>query len=118
MGQYLCLNIDFMLIYIGLKVLVINKIMSEKMLKFINIGKETPNKRGVNSRVDDFKEIYDLLNTHGISEQVEDEDELSKKIVKNFETPKEIDKQNLNWLETHGEKILKQTIKELHVFIN
>ena len=59
MGQYLCLNIDFMLLYIGLKVLVINKIMSEKMLKFINIGQETPNKRGVNSRVDDFKEIYD-----------------------------------------------------------
>ena len=33
--------------------------MSEKMLKFINIGQETPSKRDVDSRVDDFKEIYD-----------------------------------------------------------
>ena len=33
--------------------------MSEKMLKFINIGQETPSKRDVDSRIDDFKEIYD-----------------------------------------------------------
>ena len=65
-----------------------------------------------------FKEIYDLLNIHGISEQVADENELSKKIVKNFKTPKELDEQKLNWLEIHGDKILKQTMKELHTFIN
>jgi len=65
-----------------------------------------------------FKEIYDLLNTHGISEQIENENDLSRKIVKDFETPKEIDEQKLNWLEIHGDKILKQTIKELHMFIN
>jgi len=29
------------------------------MLKFVTVGLQTPNKRKVNSRVDDFKEIYD-----------------------------------------------------------
>ena len=33
--------------------------MSEKMLKFIKIDKQTPNKRKVDRRIDDFKEIYD-----------------------------------------------------------
>ncbi len=33
--------------------------MPEKMLKFINIDQQTPNKRNAKKRVDDFKEIYD-----------------------------------------------------------
>jgi len=33
--------------------------MSEKMLKFVKIGQQTPPKRDVNTRKDDFKEIYD-----------------------------------------------------------
>ena len=33
--------------------------MSEKMLKFVDVNRETPNKRKVNKRLDDFKEIYD-----------------------------------------------------------
>ena len=33
--------------------------MTEKMLKFINVDQQTPEKRIVNKRVDDFKEIYD-----------------------------------------------------------
>ena len=32
--------------------------MSDKMLKFINIGQQNPPKRGVSSRKDDFNEIY------------------------------------------------------------
>ena len=32
--------------------------MSKQMLKFVNIAKETPSKRGVISRKEDFKEIY------------------------------------------------------------
>ena len=35
-----------------------SKRMSKKMLKFVNIAKETPSKRGVISRKEDFKEIY------------------------------------------------------------
>ncbi len=33
--------------------------MTEKMLKFIKLNQQTPNKRNVGSRVEDFKEIYD-----------------------------------------------------------
>jgi len=33
--------------------------MSEKMLKFVKIGQQTPPKRDVNTRKDDFNEIYD-----------------------------------------------------------
>ena len=33
--------------------------MSDKMLKFVNVHQQTPKKREVDSRVDDFKEIYD-----------------------------------------------------------
>ena len=33
--------------------------MSEKMLKFVKIGQQTPPKRDVNIRKDDFNEIYD-----------------------------------------------------------
>jgi len=32
--------------------------MSEKMLKFVNIGKKTPVKRSIEKRTEDFKEIY------------------------------------------------------------
>ena len=33
--------------------------MTDKMLKFVKVNKQTPKKRGVNIRLDDFKEIYD-----------------------------------------------------------
>ena len=33
--------------------------MTDKMLKFVKIGQQTPYKRKANSRLDDFKEIYD-----------------------------------------------------------
>ena len=32
--------------------------MSDKMLKFVNIGQQNPPKRGVSNRKDDFNEIY------------------------------------------------------------
>ena len=32
--------------------------MSEKMLKFVDLGQQTPPKRGVKERKDDFNEIY------------------------------------------------------------
>ena len=33
--------------------------MTEKMLKFVKVDKETPNKRKASNRLDDFREIYD-----------------------------------------------------------
>ena len=45
------------------------EIMSEKMLKFVNINRQTPNKRGVSNRLDDFKEIYDEFINEKAKEQ-------------------------------------------------
>ena len=33
--------------------------MTEKMLKFVNVGQQNPNKRNVDNRLNDFREIYD-----------------------------------------------------------
>ncbi len=33
--------------------------MTDKMLKFVDVNQQTPNKRKVDNRIDDFKEIYD-----------------------------------------------------------
>jgi glutamate synthase (NADPH) small chain len=43
--------------------------MSDKMLKFIKIGKQTPPKRDVDNRKDDFNEIYDDFITQKAQEQ-------------------------------------------------
>jgi glutamate synthase (NADPH/NADH) small chain len=43
--------------------------MTNKMLKFVEIGQQTPPKRGVNNRKDDFNEIYDEFLTQKAQEQ-------------------------------------------------
>ena len=43
--------------------------MTEKMLKFVDLNLETPNKRNVNRRIDDFKEIYDEFINEKAKEQ-------------------------------------------------
>ena len=43
--------------------------MTEKMLKFVNLNLETPNKRDVKRRLDDFKEIYDEFISEKAKEQ-------------------------------------------------
>ena len=43
--------------------------MTDKMLKFVQVGLETPNKRKVDKRVDDFKEIYDQFINDKAKEQ-------------------------------------------------
>ncbi len=43
--------------------------MTDKMLKFVNIGHQTPNKRVVDKRIDDFKEIYDEFINEKAKEQ-------------------------------------------------
>jgi glutamate synthase (NADPH) small chain len=44
-------------------------VMSKKMLKFVKIGKQTPPKREVSKRKDDFKEIYNEFINDKASEQ-------------------------------------------------
>ena len=64
-----------------------------------------------------FQEIYKLLNSYGISEQVDNEIELSNKIIKNFQSPNTTNRQQIESLSIYGEKILKQTVTELDKFI-
>jgi 3-deoxy-D-manno-octulosonic-acid transferase len=64
-----------------------------------------------------FQEIYKLLNSYGISEQVDNEIELSNKIIKNFQSPNTTKGQQIESLSIYGEKILKQTVTELDKFI-
>ena len=64
-----------------------------------------------------FQEIYKLLNSYGISEQVDNEIELSNKIIKNFQNPNTTNRQQIELLSIYGEKILKQTVTELDKFI-
>ena len=44
-------------------------IMKNKMLKFVEIGQQTPPKREVGNRKDDFNEIYDEFLTQKAQEQ-------------------------------------------------
>ena len=43
--------------------------MSDKMLKFVELSQQNPNKREVDSRLDDFKEIYDQFLNDKAKEQ-------------------------------------------------
>ena len=43
--------------------------MTEKMLKFVNIGQQTPPKREIKNRKGDFKEIYDQFINQKAKEQ-------------------------------------------------
>ena len=43
--------------------------MTDKMLKFVNIGQQNPPKRDVGNRKDDFNEIYDDFITKNGEEQ-------------------------------------------------
>ena len=43
--------------------------MTDKMLKFVDVDQQTPNKRKVDSRIDDFKEIYDQFINDKAKEQ-------------------------------------------------
>ena len=64
-----------------------------------------------------FKEIYDLLQSYGISEKLCDEETLAKKLIENLERPKEIKQQTINLLDNYGKNVLNQTIEELNKFM-
>ncbi len=64
-----------------------------------------------------FQEIYELLNSYSISEQVNTENELSDKIIKNFENPKKINKDRVDLLNIYGKKTLNLTSAQLNKFL-
>ena len=61
-----------------------------------------------------FQEVYDFLKTNNMAEQINNEYELASKIIKKFENPKKIEKQNINFINNYGDKILQHTIEELN----
>ena len=67
--------------------------------------------------VSNFKEIYDHLTSLGIAEKVNNELELAKKIIKNFEMSTIRNKSEINFLNEYGEKILKETAAEVNAYL-
>jgi len=64
-----------------------------------------------------FQEVYEFLKVNNMSEQVNDEYDLSKKIIEDLKKPKNINEQNINLLNSYGEQILEQTITELNKLV-
>ena len=64
-----------------------------------------------------FQEIYNFLNSSGISCQINNEKELVDKIIDSFKYPKKIDNHQIDLLNAYGDKILKQTTDRLNKFI-
>ena len=63
-----------------------------------------------------FQEIYDFLKSHGIAEKINDELELADRINKNFENSNKTNHQ-IDLLNSHGEKILKETIESMKRYL-
>ena len=64
-----------------------------------------------------FQEIYEHLSSFGVAEKVNNELELAQKIIINFERSAIRNQKTVNLLNTYGEKILKETAKELHTYL-
>ncbi len=68
--------------------------------------------------VSNFQEVYDFLKANNMAEQISDEYDLSNKIIKNFESSKNIDNGNIDLLNNYGDKILQHTIMELNKLVD
>ena len=64
-----------------------------------------------------FQEVYDHLKSYGVTEKINDEFELAKKIIKNFKSPTVTSQQRVDLLNNYGKKILKQTFTELETYL-
>jgi 3-deoxy-D-manno-octulosonic-acid transferase len=64
-----------------------------------------------------FQEVYEHLESFGISKKVSNEIELANEIIKNFDYLFKKDEQNINLLNNHGEKILKETTREINKYL-
>ncbi len=65
-----------------------------------------------------FNEVYNLLKTYKISMQVNDEKELSEKLLESFKKLNNSTIKHSNKLNIYGDKILKETIKEIKNYIS
>jgi 3-deoxy-D-manno-octulosonic-acid transferase len=65
-----------------------------------------------------FKEIYEFLNSNGFAIQVQDEQELSSKLLESFEAKDISFVSHVNNLEKYGDKILTETVGRIKNYIN
>ena len=64
-----------------------------------------------------FQEVYELLKSYDIAEETNNEIELAKAVIKNFDFPIKIDQQKINLLNSYGKKILTETAKEVNKYL-
>ncbi len=65
-----------------------------------------------------FEEIYNLLNDYKISEKINDESELSNKIIRDLNQSNETNIEKIQTINSLGKKILNDTLNELDQIIN
>jgi len=64
-----------------------------------------------------FKEIYDLLKSYKISEQIYSDQELSEKLIKDFKGLRNDQNKMVDNIDNLGQEILNDSIKEINKFI-
>jgi len=64
-----------------------------------------------------FKEVYMLLNSLNICEEIENEEVLAAKIVASLKNPKKISQDKINKIEEFGNSILEKTTLEIKKII-
>ncbi len=64
-----------------------------------------------------FKEIYDLLESYGISEKVDDEKQLYEKLARDLKNSKDDQSKTANIINDLGQKILESTTREINKFL-
>ena len=64
-----------------------------------------------------FKEIYDLLKSYKISEQIYSDQELSEKLIKDFKNFRNGQNKAVDNIDSLGQKILNDTVEEINKFI-
>ena len=64
-----------------------------------------------------FQEVYDLLSSYGVAEEINNEKELAKKLIKNFGNPIIEGQKQINLLNSYGERILKETALEIDLYL-
>ena len=64
-----------------------------------------------------FQEVYDLLKSYGVTEEISNEIELSEKIIKNLGNHNRINHRQVELLNNFGKKILKETITTIDKYL-
>ena len=64
-----------------------------------------------------FQEVYDFLKSNNMAEQINNEFDLSEKIIENLKNSEKKSSKSVNLLDSYGDKILQNTIIELNKLI-